>query len=86
MYACMHVYNIMYACIYVHTYVCTCVHTYVCMYRSMYACMYLRHWLSRALHALGSRAYISVKPLAAVLQYINVFAALAVYVCDCLLT
>ena len=28
--------------------------------------------LPRALRALGSRAYISVKPLAAVLQYINV--------------
>ena len=30
------------------------------------------HTLPRALHALGSRAYISVKPLTAVLQYINV--------------
>ena len=30
------------------------------------------HTLPRALHALGSRAYISVKPLAAILQYINV--------------
>ena len=28
--------------------------------------------LPRALRALGSRAYISVKPLAAVLQYINI--------------